>query len=76
MILGGEVDCLLDQGDESRIQGGKRTVETKEFVELKTNVVIESERDESGFERYVGEIGASKFEVILIGCVFVVDISF
>ncbi|GAA5843549.1 hypothetical protein JCM5353_005452 [Sporobolomyces roseus] len=43
-IVGGEVDCLRPEANLSRIG-------TKDFIELKTNIVIQSERDEVNFER-------------------------
>lgn len=52
-ILGGEVDCLtprpgLEEGNPHRVE-----VKTRDFVELKTNIVIGGERDVRGFERFV-----------------------
>jgi len=43
-IVGGEVDCLRPEADLIRIG-------TKDFIELKTNIVIQSQRDEVNFER-------------------------
>ncbi|GAA5827356.1 hypothetical protein JCM11251_003779 [Rhodosporidiobolus azoricus] len=45
-IVGGEVDCV-------RPGAGKegRPIGTRDFVELKTNLVIQSQRDEVNFER-------------------------
>ncbi|GAA5839329.1 hypothetical protein JCM9279_005907 [Rhodotorula babjevae] len=43
-IVGGEVDCVRVGADPSRIS-------TADFVELKTNIVIQSQRDEVNFER-------------------------
>lgn len=45
-ILGGEVDCVVPRRD------GKAP-KTDDFVELKTNIVISSPRDEVSFERYI-----------------------
>lgn len=45
MILGGEVDCVREGA------GIKEGLETQDFIELKTNLVIESTRDEMNFER-------------------------
>lgn len=52
-ILGGEVDCLsprpgLEEGNPAGVE-----VKTSDFVELKTNIVIQGERDVRGFERWV-----------------------
>jgi len=47
MILGGEVDCVREGA------GIKEGLETQDFIELKTNLVIESTRDEMNFERLV-----------------------
>ena len=47
MILGGEVDCVREGA------GIKEGLETQDFIELKTNLVIESTRDEINFERYL-----------------------
>ncbi|GAA5896020.1 uncharacterized protein JCM6883_001689 [Sporobolomyces salmoneus] len=44
IILGGEVDCLRPEADLSKI-------DRKDFMELKTNIVIQSQRDEVNFER-------------------------
>lgn len=44
MVIGGEVDCLRPEADLNRI-------ETKDFIELKTNIMIQSQRDEANFER-------------------------
>ncbi|GAA5991864.1 hypothetical protein JCM5350_002731 [Sporobolomyces pararoseus] len=44
MIIGGEVDCVQPETDLNKI-------ETKDFIELKTNILIQSERDEANFER-------------------------
>lgn len=55
MILGGEVDCVREGA------GIKEGLETQDFIELKTNLVIESTRDEMNFERSV-----SGFESFLI----------
>ncbi|KAK4335761.1 Decapping nuclease, partial [Rhodotorula toruloides] len=44
-IVGGEVDCVRPGADKERI-------ETRDFVELKTNLVIQSQRDEVNFERH------------------------
>ncbi|GAA6009996.1 hypothetical protein JCM10207_007511 [Rhodosporidiobolus poonsookiae] len=43
-IVGGEVDCVRPGADKDRIA-------TRDFVELKTNMVIQSQRDEVNFER-------------------------
>ncbi|GAA5894738.1 hypothetical protein JCM5296_002269 [Sporobolomyces johnsonii] len=43
-IVGGEVDCVREAADLGRIG-------TRDFVELKTNLVIQSQRDEVNFER-------------------------
>ncbi|GAA5922870.1 hypothetical protein JCM3775_006164 [Rhodotorula graminis] len=43
-IVGGEVDCVRLGADPSRIS-------TADFVELKTNIAIQSQRDEVNFER-------------------------
>ncbi|KAM0748120.1 RAI1-domain-containing protein [Meredithblackwellia eburnea MCA 4105] len=43
-ILGGEVDCVLPTANMRRIT-------TEDFVELKTNMTINSPRDEVNFER-------------------------
>ncbi|GAA5908067.1 hypothetical protein JCM8208_003677 [Rhodotorula glutinis] len=43
-IVGGEVDCVRPGADASRIS-------TADFVELKTNIAIQSQRDEVNFER-------------------------
>jgi len=45
-IVGGEVDCVRPGADPSRIS-------TADFVELKTNIAIQSQRDEVNFERCV-----------------------
>ncbi|KAK4054989.1 decapping endonuclease targeting mRNA [Microbotryomycetes sp. JL221] len=42
MILGGEVDC---------INNDKNKIETNNFIELKTNMIIKNERDEINFEK-------------------------
>lgn len=47
MILGGEVDCVREGA------GIKEGLETQDFIELKTNLVIETPRDEMNFERCV-----------------------
>lgn len=47
MILGGEVDCVRDSA------GTQDGLETQDFIELKTNLVIDSARDEMNFERCV-----------------------
>ncbi|GAA5948851.1 hypothetical protein JCM3765_003926 [Sporobolomyces pararoseus] len=44
MIIGGEVDCVQPETDLDKI-------ETKDFIELKTNILIQSQRDEANFER-------------------------
>ncbi|BGP25699.1 decapping endonuclease targeting mRNA [Rhodotorula toruloides] len=44
-IVGGEVDCVRAGADKERI-------ETSDFVELKTNLLIQSQRDEVNFERH------------------------
>ncbi|BGP63505.1 decapping endonuclease targeting mRNA [Rhodotorula toruloides] len=44
-IVGGEVDCVRPGADKERIG-------TRDFVELKTNLVIQSQRDEVNFERH------------------------
>jgi hypothetical protein len=49
MILGGEVDCVKEGAG---IQEG---LDTSDFIELKTNLVIDSARDEVNFERYVSK---------------------
>jgi RAT1-interacting protein len=43
-ILGGEVDCVLPTANIKRIKAD-------DFVELKTNIIISSPRDEMMFER-------------------------
>lgn len=43
-IVGGEVDCVRPGAEKDRIV-------TSDFVELKTNLVIQSQRDEVNFER-------------------------
>ncbi|GAA5884751.1 hypothetical protein JCM16303_005259 [Sporobolomyces ruberrimus] len=43
-IVGGEVDCLRPEADLSNIA-------SKDFIELKTNIIIQSQRDEVNFER-------------------------
>ncbi|GAA5952093.1 hypothetical protein JCM21900_006248 [Sporobolomyces salmonicolor] len=43
-IVGGEVDCVREGADLGKIG-------TRDFVELKTNLVIQSQRDEVNFER-------------------------
>jgi hypothetical protein len=43
-IVGGEVDCVRAGANKDRIS-------TKDFIELKTNIAIRSERDEENFER-------------------------
>lgn len=48
IIIGGEVDCV-QEGAGVDAGGG---LETSAFIELKTNMVIESPRDEMRFERY------------------------
>lgn len=45
MILGGEVDCVREGA------GIKEGLDTQDFLELKTNLVIDSNRDEITFER-------------------------
>ncbi|SCZ95270.1 BZ3500_MvSof-1268-A1-R1_Chr11-2g03396 [Microbotryum saponariae] len=45
MFLGGEVDCLRAGWTEAD------SIRTDDFVELKTNIVISSQRDEMMFER-------------------------
>lgn len=45
-LVGGEVDCV-----RSDAPADARKVGTKDFVELKTNLVIQSQRDEVNFER-------------------------
>ena len=45
MVLGGEVDCL--KGDTAIADG----IGTSSFIELKTNLVIETPYDEMRFER-------------------------
>lgn len=52
MILGGEVDCVREGA------GIKEGLETQDFIELKTNLVIESTRDEMNFERLVSASSA------------------
>lgn len=47
MILGGEVDCVREGA------GISEGLDTQDFLELKTNIVIDSNRDETNFERYV-----------------------
>ncbi|BGP33246.1 decapping endonuclease targeting mRNA [Rhodotorula toruloides] len=44
-IVGGEVDCVQPGAD-------KDSIATRDFVELKTNLVIQSQRDEVNFERH------------------------
>ncbi|KAK9893609.1 RAI1-domain-containing protein [Cystobasidium minutum MCA 4210] len=46
MILGGEVDCVREGA------GISEGLDTQDFLELKTNIVIDSNRDEINFERY------------------------
>lgn len=46
MILGGEVDCVVPNADLRRIK-------TDDFIELKTNINIGSQREEMNFERLV-----------------------
>lgn len=48
-IVGGEVDCVLPR--EGLSEGKGVGVKTSDFVELKTNIVISSPRDEMMFER-------------------------
>ncbi|GAA5889479.1 hypothetical protein JCM6882_007046 [Rhodosporidiobolus microsporus] len=43
-IVGGEVDCVRPGADAGRIS-------TRDFIELKTNMMIQSQRDEVDFER-------------------------
>ncbi|BGP41226.1 decapping endonuclease targeting mRNA [Rhodotorula kratochvilovae] len=43
-IVGGEVDCVRNGADPRKITTG-------DFVELKTNIAIQSQRDEVNFER-------------------------
>ncbi|ORY84632.1 RAI1 like PD-XK nuclease-domain-containing protein [Leucosporidium creatinivorum] len=50
-ILGGEVDCLSPRSGLAEGNPGRVKVQTSDFVELKTNLVIRGERDEWGFER-------------------------
>lgn len=45
MILGGEVDCVREGA------GISEGLDTQDFLELKTNIVIDSNRDEINFER-------------------------
>ena len=44
-LVGGEVDCVRPGADPRHL------VATSDFVELKTNLVIQSQRDEVNFER-------------------------
>lgn len=44
-LVGGEVDCVRPGADRHHL------VATSDFVELKTNLVIQSQRDEVNFER-------------------------
>ena len=44
-LVGGEVDCVRPGADPRHL------VATRDFVELKTNLVIQSQRDEVNFER-------------------------
>lgn len=48
-ILGGEVDCVLPRKELA--EGSGKEVKTSDFVELKTNIAIQSQRDEMMFER-------------------------
>ncbi|GAA5867011.1 hypothetical protein JCM3774_003755 [Rhodotorula dairenensis] len=45
-LVGGEVDCVRPGTDKHHL------VATRDFVELKTNLVIQSQRDEVNFERH------------------------
>ena len=47
-LVGGEVDCVRPGADPRHL------VATRDFVELKTNLVIQSQRDEVNFERCAG----------------------
>jgi hypothetical protein len=44
-LVGGEVDCVRPGADPRHL------VATRDFVELKTNLIIQSQRDEVNFER-------------------------
>ncbi|GAA5926765.1 uncharacterized protein JCM15063_000364 [Sporobolomyces koalae] len=44
LVLGGEVDCLRPEAD-------LKSITSRDFIELKTNIVIQSQRDEINFER-------------------------
>jgi RAT1-interacting protein len=48
VIIGGEVDCIAQ--DSARATRSKQ-VTTEDFIELKTNIVIENARDEMMFEK-------------------------
>lgn len=49
VIIGGEVDCIVPkpQGEAT----GRRAITTDDFIELKTNIVIQNARDEAMFEK-------------------------
>lgn len=53
-IVGGEVDCVRQGADPQRIK-------TDDFVELKTNIAIQSQRDEVNFERCVARVSSFRF---------------
>lgn len=67
MILGGEVDCVKEGA------GIHEGLDTSDFIELKTNLVIDSAKDEQNFERWVRFIRAA-----LLFCMFCawIDILF
>lgn len=46
MILGGEVDCVTEARDPNK------PLASDQFVELKTNMTIKSEKDEVKFEKF------------------------
>lgn len=46
MILGGEVDCITEPKDSTQ------PLSPSQFVELKTNMTIESSKDEFRFEKF------------------------
>lgn len=48
MIVGGEVDCVLSPPPST----SPPRLSPSQFVELKTNLVIQSERDEIKFEKF------------------------
>lgn len=59
LLIGGEVDCVdATTTDFNNIQ-------TKDFVELKTNLIIQSSRDEIMFERLVPFLHFLDFRCLL-----------